>query len=138
MTSSNSLGSIFQVLTKRSPERLAYGWAMVSATADGEQIEDLQGDLIDPMDLEKASVDFMLAYRESGVMHEGPPQASVIASLVTTPELTKALGIPNGSVPVGWIIGVKVHDEAVWKRVESGELKMFSIQGDAERQAVTA
>ena len=128
----------FEILAKREDVRVAYGWAMVAATAGGERIVDLQGDLIEPSELEKASVEFMLAYRDSGVMHKGAPIASVVASLVTTPELTKALGIPDGHVPVGWVVGVKIHDEAVWKRVKDGELRMFSIEGDADRVEAAA
>ncbi len=128
----------FRVVAKRDAQQIAYGWAMVAATADGERIVDLQGDLIEPAELEKASVDFMLNYRDTGVMHKGVPVASVIASLVTTPELMQALGVADGTLPVGWIVGVKIHDVAVWKRVQDGELRMFSIEGEADRQEVAA
>ncbi|MEK7381804.1 MAG: cation-transporting P-type ATPase, partial [Elusimicrobiota bacterium] len=64
--------------------------------------------------------------------------ATVVASLVTTPEVTKALGIPEGVVPVGWVIGVKIHDTGTWEMVKRGELRMFSIQGTADRVPVEA
>lgn len=132
------MGRDFRIVAKREDERVAYGWAQVSATAAGERIVDLQGDLVEPAELERASIDFMLTSRDSGVMHRGAPVASVVASLVTTPEILKALGVPEGLLPCGWFIGVKVHDSAVWKRVRDGELKMFSIEGRADREGVAA
>lgn len=132
------MGRTFEIVLKREDERVVYGWAMVSATAGGDRIVDLQGDVIEPADLEKASIEFMLDSRKSGAMHEGPPVASAVASLVTTPEVVTALGVPDGLLPVGWFFGVKVHDAEVWKRIKAGELKMFSIEGSADRQEVAA
>ena len=81
----------------------------------------------------------MLNYRAgtadgAGVMHETPSKCEVIASLVTTPDICKAFGLGD-ALPIGWILGLKVLDEAVWARVVSGELQAMSIQGTAERQA---
>lgn len=128
----------FDIVTKHDDERVAYGWAMVSATPSGVPVVDLQGDRVDPAELERASIDFMISSRDSGVMHKGAPIATVVASLVTTPEVTKALGIPEGVVPVGWVIGVKIHDTGTWEMVKRGELRMFSIQGTADRVPVEA
>ena len=128
----------FQILRKDAPRHVVYGWASVSV-ADGELITDLQGDQIEPDALEQAVEDFMLNYRAgtadgAGVMHETPSKCEVIASLVTTPDICKAFGLGD-ALPIGWILGLKVLDEAVWARVVSGELQAMSIQGTAERQA---
>lgn len=128
----------FSFLKKDEARRIVYGWASVSVK-DGELVTDLQGDQIEPDALEQAVEDFMLEYRAgtadgAGVMHDTPPKCEVIASLVTTPDVCKAFGLGEG-IPVGWILGLKVLDDAVWQRVVSGELKALSIQGTAEKRA---
>ena len=128
----------FAIIRKDQAQQVVYGWASVSVD-DGELVTDLQGDQIEPDELEKAVTDFMLNYRAqeaggAGVMHETEPKCEVIASLVTTPDIVKAFGLGAG-LPVGWILGLKVLDAETWKRVESGELKALSIQGSAERVA---
>ncbi len=128
----------FQIIRKAEAQHVVYGWASVSVD-DGQLVTDLQGDQIEPEELEKAVEQFMLAYRAqqaggAGVMHETEPMCEVIASLVTTPDIVKAFGLGE-NVPVGWILGLKVLDESVWQRVVSGELKALSIQGTAERSA---
>lgn len=128
----------FDIVSKREDERVVYGWAMVSMTPSGAPIVDLQGDMVEPDVLEKAAHEFMVASRDSGVMHDGAAIATVVASLVTTPAVTKAMGVPDGVLPVGWMIGVKVHDGPTWEKVKRGELKMFSIEGSADRLEVAA
>jgi hypothetical protein len=123
---------MFQILKSEPSQQIVYGWGSVSL-ADGELITDLQGDRIEPEELERAVTEFMLEYRQSGVMHEGSSIGDVVASLVTTPDVVKAFGLSD-SLPVGWILGVKIKDPEVWKKVVSGELKAFSIQGTADRQ----
>lgn len=129
----------FQILKSDDSQHVVYGWASVSME-DGVLLTDLQNDQIEPDELEKAVSDFMLNYRAqtvggAGIMHETAPLCEVIASLVTTPDIVKAFGLSE-SLPVGWILGLKVMDDAVWKRVVSGELSAFSIQGTAEREEV--
>lgn len=124
----------FQILKSEPSQQIVYGWGSV-AVSDGELITDLQGDQITPETLEKAVVDFMLEYRQSGVMHEGESVGDVVASLVTTPDIVKAFGLGE-NVPIGWILGVKVKDPVVWAKVVSGEYKAFSIQGTADREEV--
>ena len=46
------------------------------------------------------------------------------------------MGIPEGTVPVGWWIGFKITDDDAWNRVKSGHYKMFSIEGQANRLPV--
>jgi hypothetical protein len=78
-------------------------------------------------------------------MHDQRPASTLVESFVVTPEklslLLKALGY-EGEPPVfkgvGAWVGYRVHDEDVWKRVKSGELAAFSIEGTAEREEVTA
>ena len=69
-------------------------------------------------------------------MHERGGVAELVESVVFTEEKTKAMGIPEGTVPVGWWIGFKVKDDNVWEKVKDGIYSMFSIEGEAERVEV--
>ena len=93
-------------------------------------------DIIEPEELESAAYKFAELYREGGEMHERGGAAVLIESVVFTEEKMKAMGIPEGTLPVGWWIGFKVLDEDVWEKVKSGEYPMFSIEGEAERVEV--
>jgi len=114
-------------------EGLVSGWANVALQVDGTPPLDWQDDIIKPETLEKAAVNFMLDYRESGVMHEGDAKGVVVESMVFTKEKQAAIGIPEGTVPEGWFITVKIFDPVVREQVKNGTFKMFSIQGHAKR-----
>ena len=123
----------FDVTKAKEDECLVSGWANVAVNADGTIPLDWQDDIIRPEVLEKAAINFMLDYRGSGVMHEGESQGVVVESIVFTKEKQKALGIPEGCVPEGWFITVKVTNPEVFAAVKSGKYRMFSIQGNAKR-----
>jgi len=120
-------------LTKAYDEGLVSGWANVAINANGDVPLDWQDDVISPDTLEKAAINFMLAYRESGVMHKGASQGTVVESIVLTKEKQAAMGIPEGVVPEGWFITVKINDPNVFAKVKNGDFRMFSIQGTAKR-----
>lgn len=120
-------------IEKTYDQGLVSGWANVAINADGTIPLDWQGDIIRPDVLEKAAIDFMLNYRESGEMHRGPSTGTVVESIVLTKDKQTALGIPDGVVPEGWFITVKIDDPTVFEKVKSGEYRMFSIQGHGKR-----
>lgn len=120
-------------IEKTSDQGLVSGWANVARNADGTIPLDWQGDIIRPEVLEKAAIDFMLHYRESGEMHRGSSKGTVVESIVLTKDKQAALGIPEGIVPEGWFITVKIEDPAVFEKVKSGHYRMFSIQGHGKR-----
>lgn len=126
----------FKIAKSDDEKMLAFGWASVSMRVDGEVIEDWQKDIVEPEELENAAYDFVLLYREGGEMHERGGTAVLIESVVFTEEKMKAMGIPEGTLPVGWWIGFKVLDEDVWEKVKDGTYPMFSIEGEAERVEV--
>ncbi len=126
----------FKIEKASEDKMLAFGWASVAIRTDGEQIEDWQGDMIDPEDLEAAAYEFVELYREGGEMHERGGAAVLVESVVFTPEKMAVMGIPEGSVPTGWWIGFKVLDPDVWDKVKDGTYPMFSIEGTAERVEV--
>lgn len=123
----------FNLYKAKDDEQLVSGWANVSVNADGSIPLDWQDDVIAPETLEKAAIGFMLNYRESGVMHDGGAVGTVVESIVFTKEKQEAIGIPEGTVPQGWFITVKVHDKDVFAKVKDGTYKMFSIQGTCRR-----
>ncbi|NMA23642.1 MAG: hypothetical protein GX938_09095 [Spirochaetales bacterium] len=123
----------FKVAKSNDSEGLVSGWANVAVNADGTIPLDWQDDIISPATLEKAAVNFMMEYRGSGVMHEGASKGVVVESIVFTKEKQAAIGIPEGYIPEGWFITVKVLDPEIFEQVKNGTFKMFSIQGHAKR-----
>lgn len=132
-TQSDLLKGRFKIMKSDDDKMLAFGWASVSMRVDGELIEDWQKDIVEPDELENAAYEFVLLYREGGEMHERGGAAVLIESVVFTEEKMQAMGIPVGTLPVGWWIGFKVLDENVWEKVKDGTYPMFSIEGEAER-----
>lgn len=126
----------FKIFKSDDEKMLAFGWASISMRVDGELIEDWQKDIVEPEELEKAAYDYVLLYREGGEMHERGGAAVLIESVVFTEEKMQAMGIPVGTIPVGWWIGFKVTDKDVWEKVKDGTYQMFSIEGVAERVKV--
>lgn len=123
----------FEISKAREDEQLVSGWANVAIDKDGNAPIDWQDDVIAPETLEKAAINFMLDYRGSGEMHKGNSKGTVVESIVLTKEKQRAMGIPEGTVPEGWFITVKVHDPEVFAKVKDGTYRMFSIQGTAKR-----
>lgn len=123
---------LFNVTKSCEEKCLVSGWANVAINADGSLPLDWQDDVIPPEVLEKAAINFMLNYRESGVMHEGESQGVVVESIMLTKEKQAALGIPEGTVPEGWFITVKTTPE-LFAKVKDGTYKMFSIQGKSKK-----
>jgi hypothetical protein len=126
-------------IRKSSDDRMqVFGWASISMTGDGQQVEDLQGDLIDPEDLEQAAYEYVLLYRDGGEMHEPTKRvvAKLIESVVFTEDKVEAMGLEPGALPVGWWIGFQVLDPQVWEKVKDGTYSMFSIEGTAQRVEV--
>ena len=129
-----------RILKTDDEQRLVFGWASVSLTADGQLLTDLQSDVIYPEELEKCAYDFVLKFRAAGEMHDHAERRGVtgtlVESFVCTPEKLAAMGLQKGTAhEVGWWVGFKFDAES-YARVKSGDYSMFSIQGTAERQLV--
>lgn len=126
----------FQIKKSDDEKMQSFGWANISITADGEVLEDLQHDIIEPEELEQAAYKFVDLYREGGEMHIRGGVARLIESAVFTKEKMEAMGIPEGTLPTGWWIGFQVTDADVWEKVKDGTYSMFSIEGEAKRVEV--
>ena len=129
----NVIKSRFRIMKSDDEKMLAFGWANVSMSVDGGV-----ADIIEPEELENAAYEYVLLYREGGEMHERGGVAVLIESVVFTEEKMQAMGIPAGTLPVGWWIGFKITDKDVWEKVKNGTYQMFSIEGEAERVEVRA
>lgn len=129
----NVIKGKFKIMKSDDDKMLAFGWANVSMRVDGELIEDWQGDIIEPEELEAAAYEYVRLYGDGGEMHERGGVAVLIESVVFTEKKMQVMGIPAGTLPVGWWIGFKVTDEDVWQKVKDGTYPMFSIEGEAER-----
>jgi len=129
---------IFKIASTNDEKRLAFGWSVISRTADGQEVWDLQNDAIDPDELEALAYRYVKLYRDSGELHNGSHgKAVLIESVVTTLEKQQIWGIPSGVMPVGWWTGFYVIDDDVWEKVKTGEYSAFSIEGSAVREKVT-
>lgn len=128
----------FQIVKSDHEKMLAFGWASVSMRVDGQLIEDWQNDVIEPEELEAAAYEYVRLYGDGGEMHERGGVAVLIESVVFTEEKMQVMGIPVGTLPVGWWIGFQVTDKEVWEKIKNGTYSMFSIEGEAERVEVEA
>lgn len=128
----------YTIMKTDDDKRLVFGWASISVTVDGEQLEDRQKDMIDPEDLEEAAYEYVLNFRDTGEEHISTmrKKGKLVESCVFTAEKQKAIGIPEGTLPIGWWIGFKIEDDAAWEKVKNGTYRMFSIEGKANRVPV--
>ena len=128
----------FNIFKTDDDKKLVFGWASVSIGLDGEQIEDVQKDMIDPEDLEEAAYSYVLNFRDTGEEHIPTmrKKGKLVESCVFTKEKQQAMGIPDGIVPVGWWVGFYIEDDKAWELVKNGTYTMFSIEGKASRVPV--
>lgn len=128
----------FNIFKTDQDKRLVFGWASVAITADGQQIEDVQKDMIDPEDLEEAAYSYVLNFRDTGEEHIPTlrKKGKLVESCVFTKEKQAAIGIPEGIVPEAWWIGFYIEDDEAWEKIKNGTYTMFSIEGKAKRVPV--
>ena len=128
----------FSVFKTDDDKRLVFGWASISIKLDGQQLQDRQQDMIDPEDLEEAAYEYVLNFRDTGEEHRPNlrKKGKLVESCVFTAEKQKAMGLPEGLLPVGWWIGFKIEDDEAWEKVKNGTYRMFSIEGKAQRVPV--
>ena len=116
-----------------------FGFAMFSEDPDnpGYFHIDKQDDFITPEDLEDAVYDFVLDSRDGGVMHVTKGDATLIESVVFTPEKLEAMGLEKNAMPNGaWWLGFAVHNEEARELIKQDKLQAFSIEGVAQRMKV--
>lgn len=122
---------VVDVVKSSDDEMRAWGWLYVTNDEQGNQVIDHSGEYIKAEDLEPAVYDYMLFSRTGGDNHKEMNVATIIESMFVSPEKLDAMGLSKDGARTGWWVGFQVHDEETWRRVKSGEYKMFSIGGTA-------
>lgn len=127
-------GKQFGIIEKDEESQVVTAWASV-VEKNGQLVEDHEGDVIFPEDLELAAWEFVSNVRRAGLMHERSDGiGGLVGSMVFTKELQKTLGIDLGQV--GWLVQFHVEDPDVWSRIKSGDLPMMSVHGTGERTPI--
>lgn len=92
---------------------------------------DSQGDWTDEVELKKAMYNFMEASQGFNEMHvTQDKRVSVLECFQPEEETVKG----NGVIPKGaWWVSLRVHDDALWEKIKSGEYNGFSLQGSGTR-----
>jgi len=121
------------IIKANNDQQIVYGWASI-VEKDGKEVIDTEGDVIGIDDLEEAALSYVMKSRVASINHTGDKVGSLVESIVFTKEKQQSLGIDLGKV--GWWVGYKISDSAVWERVKSGELSSFSIGGSAIRTEI--
>lgn len=126
----------FRIQKADEEQHIVFGWAYVSNRTDGSRVQDWSGDIVDIREIERAAYNYVEFYRDGSEMHERGGIGTLVESIVFTPEKIAAIGIPEGSVPNGWWIGIRISDSGVWDKVKDGTYRMFSIEGEARSEPV--
>lgn len=117
-------------ITKSNEELgVIYGTASVAA------IEDTQGDIIDALDLRKASHDFINSSRSGDIDHDYIKQGNIVESVIIDEDLIKAIK-DDKIVKNTWFIGYKPIDPNIAQQAKDGKFVGFSIGGLARREDV--
>lgn len=124
------------VVVKSDAARQVFGWANVAVKRDGVAMVDTQADEIPVAVLEKAAYEYTLTFRECGEMHRDVcAKGQLIESVMITPEKLEAWGLKRDAVQPRWWVGYQL-DADTFKKVATGEYRMFSIQGRATYREV--
>ncbi len=115
-----------QVLKVDEDSNLVFGWASSS-------VVDLDNEIVESADLERAVYDYVLEFRDAKELHKGDSVGQLVESLMFTPEKAASMGLPAPEHSKWWV-GFHIADDETFAKVKSGEYPMFSIGGMAERE----
>jgi hypothetical protein len=124
-------------------QRRFRGRSYIHTNADGEQVVDHSGDVIDTpetqAELEEAFYGFVKDYRTGDLEHQGFGAATMIEGFVVTKE-KKAAGLFPDGMPEGIYVGFEANDsdegDLLWEGVKSGRLSALSIVGEGTRETI--
>jgi cation transport regulator ChaB len=134
----------FTVAKVDEDKRLVFGFFSVNKVG-ADLVEDLQGDMIETEELEKAAYDFVLNARVAGEGHVRKGVGRLVESIVLTYEKQAAIreclekqGI-KASLDLGcegWFGGFRIDDDDVWKSTRGGSYPAFSVGGSGKRTPI--
>ena len=128
-------------IEKQVPDqRRFWGKAYIHTTADGKQVEDHSGDVIDTPEvqaiLEESFYEYVKSCRSGDREHEQFDAATMIEGFIVTKE-KKAAGLFPAEMDEGIYIGFEANDtdagDMLWEGVKSGRLSALSIVGEGTR-----
>lgn len=115
------------VLKADKVKRIVYGTFLVPEKADHD------GDVISAEDIEKVSHGFIAEYRTIDEMHKDIIRADIVESMIAWQDLDfHGKKLTKGT----WFGGIKIHDEAVWNKIEAGIYKGFSVRIAGVREPI--
>ena len=131
--------STFEPMIKDESQHLLFGWAYVAVSKDGEQMIDHSGEFIKEEnfeDLENATYLFNIAYRDADIRHSCIAKGQLVESIVMTKEKQRAMGIPEGTVPLGIWMGYFFEKDEDWAEIAKMDSPMYSLYGSAIKEEV--
>jgi hypothetical protein len=131
---SEDISIIMKISSVTDDKRLVFGWAYVCEDKDGNHVLDHSNQYIEPLELEEAVYVFASYGGMASEMHTGMYAGTLVESVVFTKEKQEALGIPPGYLPVGWWVGIRVYDDAIFAKVKDGTYTMLSLGGKAVKE----
>jgi hypothetical protein len=117
--------------------QMVYGWASVAFTKNGEQLIDLQGDVLDIDELETAFIEYAKDSRALNFMHNGPQRGTLVELFIATPEKLNKLGLAADALPLGAFVSYHIPNAADYAQAKQDGLLAFSIEGTAIREDIT-
>jgi hypothetical protein len=129
-----TLLSTVSIIKSVPADNQVFGWASVSFAND-TQVADMEGDMIDLVDLEKAAYNSLVNLATGDAAndtHDSPPFGRMIESMVFSPQKIEALGLPS-DFQQGWWVGLELPPDR-YQSVISGDRLMFSIEGRAIKE----
>jgi len=112
-------------LWKNDAQQIVYGVVLEP------NLEDSQGDIITPEEIEKAAHRYLVESRKQDVQHSTNPAAVYPVESYVAPHdmLLHGQLVKKGA----WVLACKVADADVWKEIVEKGLTGYSIQGSGVR-----
>jgi hypothetical protein len=129
----------FEPMMKNEELQMLFGWTYVAQRPDGEMVIDHSGEFVKEEnfeDLENATYIFNIAYRQADIRHSCVAKGILIESVVMTKEKQKAMGIPEGIVPLGVWQGYWFPDKDDWSEIRKMKSPMYSLYGSAVKELI--
>lgn len=132
--------------TDETEERVVKVLSHIEKAPDGEQryalgivlepdVVDAQGDTYNSDEIRKAAWQYMINFRNVGLMHKGfvNGKAYLVESYIAPADMMiEGTQIKKGT----WMLGLHVEDAELWAQVQSGGLTGLSIGGFAKKTPV--